>query len=267
MRLLVTRPEPQASQWATALRDAGLDAQALPLIAISAPTDAAAVTALWHSLPTRRALMFVSPAAVDWFFRLRPPGATWPAQTLAAAPGPGTARALRAQGAGHGLHPELLVSPADDLGQFDSEALWPLLAGLDWSGQQVVIVSGGDNDGAKGRTWLTQQWRQQGAQVEVVQTYRRGPGHWQAPEAALARQALAEPASHLWLFSSSQAIDFLIAHHLPSLDAQAGDAARTLRALCTHPRIAERAQAAGMRDVHLCAPTLDAVVQARRSVA
>ncbi|RZL00618.1 MAG: uroporphyrinogen-III synthase, partial [Rubrivivax sp.] len=34
MRLLVTRPEPQASAWVDQLRALGIDAHALPLIAI-----------------------------------------------------------------------------------------------------------------------------------------------------------------------------------------------------------------------------------------
>ena len=70
MLALVTRPEPQASTWAQALRDAGLQAQALPLIGITPPADTAAVESIWMHLHQFRALMFVSPAAADWFFRL-----------------------------------------------------------------------------------------------------------------------------------------------------------------------------------------------------
>ena len=89
MRLLVTRPQAQADTWAAALRDQGLDAEALPLIEISAPASPQAVQAVWQDMASRRLIMFVSPAAVEWFFRLRPDGALWRPHTLAATPGPG----------------------------------------------------------------------------------------------------------------------------------------------------------------------------------
>lgn len=265
-RLLVTRPEPQASAWAQALAHAGVTAQALPLIAITPASHPDAVTRLWQALDHTRALMFVSPAAVDGFFQLRPPGATWPSTTLATAPGPGTANALRQVGAAAGLRPEQVVSPQADAPQFDSEALWPLLASMNWSGQAVTIVSGGDASGAQGRTWLTERWREAGAAVNTVQTYQRGPGDWTPAQQALATEALAQGDSQ-WLLSSSQALDFLLDHHLPGLGPARWHPARTaeLRVLCTHPRIAQHAEHRGIVHIQRCAPTLDAVVQARRS--
>ncbi len=273
MLTLVTRPEPQASGWAEALAAQGVAAQPLPLIAIEGPPQVEAVARLWHTLAQQRLLMFVSPAAAEWFFRLRPqplpdgsPAPTWPAQTLAAAPGPGTAQAVLALGADAGLTPHSMVSPPEHSVQFDSEALWPLLAPLDWAGQRVTVVSGGDTTGARGRTWLTEQWQQAGAHVEAVQAYQRGPGAWAPEQHNLARQALATPEAHVWLFSSSQAIDHLVAHHLPALAPAAPPPDwRSMRALCTHPRIAEHAAAHGFGEVRQCAPTVAAVVQARRS--
>jgi len=273
MLTLVTRPEPQATGWAEALTAQGVPAQPLPLIAIGAPHDADAVARLWHTLPQQRLVMFVSPAAAEWFFRLRPSSSpdsgmppTWPAQTLAAAPGPGTAQAVLELGVGAGVMAQHLVSPPEHSEQFDSEALWPLLAPMAWQGQRVCVVSGGDATGARGRTWLAEQWRQAGAHVDAVQAYQRGPGAWTAPQQALARQALSAPQTHVWLLSSSQAIDHLVAHHLPALGhgAPPPDWPR-MRALCTHPRIAEHAVAHGFGEVRQCAPTLAAVVQARRS--
>lgn len=265
MALLVTRPEPQASAWAEALRQAGVPAQALPLIAIAAPPRPDEVARLWRGLADHRALMFVSPAAVDGFFRLRPPGCAWPHDTLAATPGPGTAQALLRAGAVAGLRPEQVVSPTIDAEQFDSEALWPLLAPLPWHGRHVTIVSGGDASGARGRAWLTEHWCEAGAEVETVQAYQRGPGTWTPEQAALAREALARPDT-TWLLSSSQALDFLLDHHLPRLGPAAWQPARAadLRLLCTHPRIAEHATRRGIAHIQRCAPTLASVVQARR---
>lgn len=284
MALLVTRPEPQASAWAEALRQAGVPAQALPLIAITQPPRPEAVTRLWHELanhtdsttsaaaprppasPSHRALMFVSPAAVEGFFRLRPEGCAWPQGALATAPGPGTAQVLLQVGAAAGLGAQHIVSPAADAEQFDSETLWPLLAPMHWQGTRVAIVSGGDASGAQGRTWLTDRWRDAGAEVDTVQAYQRGPGNWTTEQAALARDALSHPDT-TWLLSSSQALDFLLDHHLPQLGPAHWQAARTadLRLLCTHPRIAEHAAQRGIRHTQRCAPTLASVVQARRS--
>lgn len=265
MVLLVTRPEPQASTWAEQLRQAGVPAQPLPLIAITEPPRPDLVRQLWRDLGAHRALMFVSPAAVDGFFRLRPEGARWPAGVLATAPGPGTAQALLQAGQALGLQAAQVISPSVDAEQFDSEALWPLLAKLPWQAQNVVIVSGGDASGAQGRTWLTERWHEAGATVQTVQAYQRGPGTWTPEQAAAAATALSQP-DPTWLLSSSQALDFLLDHHLPSLGPSRWQPARVadLRLLCTHPRIAEHALERGIRHVQRCAPTLASVVQARR---
>jgi len=268
-RVLVTRPEPQAGQWANDLQRVGFAALPLPLIEIAGPADPAPVQALWEDMAAQRALMFVSPAAVEWFFRLRPQGAHWAPDTLAAAPGPGTARALQTAGAAHGLRPEQLVCPGPDAAQFDSEALWPLLAPLDWQGQRIGIVSGGDDKETKGRTWLAEQWRAKGASVTPVLTYQRRPGAWALAQQTLATQALTLPEAHIWLLSSSQAIDFLAGHHAPALPisgAPSPDWSR-LRALVTHPKIADRARALGVRRITQARPTLDAVAQALRTAA
>lgn len=282
--VLVTRPEPQASLWAAQLRNAGLSAQALPLMATQAAADPGAVRDLWHQLraqapgrtPSWRALMFVSPAAVHWFFRQRPadaPQAPWPVATWLACPGLGTAQALR--DALREAWPEALgdaaptvLHPPADAPQFDSEHLWPVLQPLDWSRQRVAIVSGGDADQAQGRRWLTERWQAAGAEVHTVLTYQRGPSVWSPAQSALAEQAWAQPQDHLWLVSSSDALQLLHTHHLPALlAAPAPEPATPLhRILTTHPRIAERAASWGWREVLCCAPTQDAIVTMVRSV-
>jgi uroporphyrinogen-III synthase len=267
MRLLVTRPQPQAEEWAQALRARGLDAQALPLIAIEGPADPQPVQALWQHLGRTRLLMFVSPAAVDWFFRLRPLGATWPDTCLAAAPGPGTARALLAAGQACGLQAAQVLSPPSEAEQFDSESLWPVLSPLAWQDQHVAIVSGGDQQAAQGRAWLAAQLRAQGAQVEAVLSYQRAPGQWTPAEQALAREALQHPEQHMWLISSSQALSNLVAHHLPHCPGMPTPRWDEVHALVTHPRIAEAARELGIAHVHPTRPTLEAVVQARRPLA
>lgn len=263
MQVLVTRPEPQASIWAADLQSNGLDAHALPLIAIDGPADPAPVLQTWRQLASHRLLMFVSPAAVDWFFRLRPLDATWPEGTLAATPGPGTARSLIEAGLDCGLRPEQILSPDAQSEQFDSEALWPVLAPLAWQGQQVAIISGGDQQEARGRNWLAEQWRAKGATVSSILTYQRGPGEWHPAQQALAKAAFTQPDRHVWLLSSSQAIDHLVAHHLPACGLPSPDWS-TVRAVVTHPKIAERCRQLGMERLTATRPTLAAVVEALR---
>jgi len=265
MHVLITRPQPQASAWATDLRQAGWAAHALPLISIDGPSDPAPVQSLWQNMASQALLMFVSPAAVNWFFKLRPTDSRWPANALAAAPGPGTTRQLLAAGSAAGLRPDQVLSPDDQAEQFDSETLWPLLAPLDWQGKQVCIISGGDQTEAKGRTWLTAQWQSRGAQVTSLLTYQRGPSAWTPDQQDLARQALISPDTYIWQFSSSQAIDFLVDHHMPRLAmATQPDWAR-VRAVVTHPKIAERARHLGLIRIMQTRPMLQAVVEALRS--
>jgi len=245
LRLLVTRPQPQADEWAAALRERGVPGHALPLIAI-APVADAAVKAAWDTLAAHRMLVFVSPNCVQSFFALRPSGMPWPDATWAGATGPGTAQALREDGA----PPAAIVEPAHDAPQFDSEALWQRLQDQPWQGRRVLIVRG---DG--GRDWLAERLSERGAQVAFVQAYRRVLPVLSAPQRALLADAQATPGSHWWLFSSSQSVD-----HLLQLSAQSDWSSGC--ALATHERIAQTLRERRFGSVLSVRPTLDAVVDA-----
>jgi len=251
MLVLVTRPQAQAAAWVAQLASCGIDARALPLIDITAPVDASAVEAAWRALPACRLVVFVSPNAADRFFAARPEGDGWPPGVRAAAVGPGTAQWLR----DHGVPAGAVLEPGADAAQFDSEALWQQLKDEDWAGATVLIVRG---DG--GRPWLADTLRARGAQVQFVSAYRRAAPHFDAAQRRLLGEAVAQPARHLWFFSSGEAIDHLVAA-CPA--AQWRDA----QALTTHPRIAERARERGFGRVHACRPTLDAVVACIQSIA
>ena len=250
--LLVTRPQPQADAWVARLQALGLSASAFPLLGIDGPADPAPVQAAWATIARgcddqQRPLamvMFVSPSAVQRFFDQRPTGQVWPVSVLAAAPGLGTRQALQQAG----VSAEALCSPADDGGQFDSEALWSVLQPrCAWPGASALVVRG-----ESGRNWLAEVLRQQGAQVHFVEAYRRTvPVPGAAARHALTR-ALAQPGAHCWLFSSSEAVG-----HLPLL-APAADWSQAC-ALATHPRIADAARALGMVQVEIVAPTPEAV--------
>jgi uroporphyrinogen-III synthase len=250
MRVIVTRPAAQAAQWVGWLRGAGIDAVALPLIELAGPPDPMAVQQAWRDLPHQRLVVFVSPNAVEQFFAHAPPGAHWPDVVEAASTGPGTTQALLRLG----VPAASIVEPAADAAQFDSEALWRRLAARDWLGAPVLVVRG---DG--GRDWLAQTLRERGAQVAFVAAYHRAAPRFDAAQRQLLDVALAEPASHLWLFSSSEAIVHLAAARPDAAWAGA-------HALVTHPRIAQQARDCGFGVVHEARPTLEAVVACIQSI-
>ncbi len=267
MRVLVTRVQPQAQQWCEQLRAAGLDAVALPLIDIAPPHDVDAVRTAWRHLSDCAWLIFVSPSAIQGFFAARPPDGppsqAWPAHTRVAVPGPGSEAALRRALDEAALAGAAITRPADDAAQLDSEHLWRALQegvqGAAWSGQRVCIVGGADGDDRfQGRAWLADRLLGAGAEVSHLVAYRRGLPALDAAGLQCIQDALRRPPAHLWLFSSSLAID-----HLQQLVAEQGWPALggDSLALATHPRIAQRARAAGFGRVAQCQPTLRAVTE------
>jgi len=250
IKVLVTRPEAQAAGWVQRLRERGFDAASLPLIGIAPPADPAPVVAAWGRLADYSLAVFVSPNAAEQFFALRPRGMVWPDSTLAGSTGPGTSQALR----GFGVPLASLVAPAADAPQFDSEALWALLAPLPWRDRGVLIVRG---DG--GRDWLADTLRAHGAQVMPLCAYRRIAPSFTPAQCSQLDAALAQPAAHVWLFSSSEAIAALAA-------AAPGATWAAVRAIATHPRIAETARDAGFGDVILARPELEAVAACLQSL-
>lgn len=242
----MTRPRAQAAAWVHELRALGQDAQALPLIEIVPAADGQPVRAAWAELDRFGLVFFVSANAVAQFFALAPAGAAWPAPLLAGSTGPGTSAALRAAGVAQ----QGIVEPAADAPSFDSEALWAQLAARPWTGQRVLVVRGED-----GRDWLADKLRGQGAGVEFVAAYGRRAPRLQPGDQALLAAALAEPASHLWLFSSSQAVG-----HLRTL-APAADWSQS-QAVASHQRIAQAAREAGFGRVATLPPSPGAVAQA-----
>lgn len=263
-RLIVTRPAEEATLWTRHLGDAGWPAVALPLIDVGSPREAAALRGLAHWRANWRemqALMFVSGAAVKHFWAdaeapVRPDG------TRIWAPGPGTARALLAQG----VPADHLDTPAADAPQFDSEALWDVVASQVRTGHRLLIVRGASADGdiptkpgqqpGQGRDWLIRQCEAQGAHVQACVAYERHVPVWGVVELALARSAAVDGS--VWLLSSSQALANL-QMLLPDIRWQRAVA------LVTHPRIAQTARAAGFGRVLEARPAFADVLRALES--
>lgn len=271
-RLIVTRPAREALRWVETLRQAGIPAEALPLIDI-APLQPGQAAAAWQKMDSYAALMFVSANAVEHFFAAdQAAGQSGRAQaainTIAGrmsgnsgvrfmAPGPGTVAALLQAG----VAAAQIDAPDGDADQFDSEALWRVVGGRNWQGKTVLIVRGdsaqaGEAPPTPGRDWLARQWHDAGATVDFVAVYQR-----QAPQFDAAQQALAQLASSdgsVWLFSSSEAVSHLVS----AVDADWAAA----RAIATHPRIAQTLRAAGWGVVAASRPDLHDIKAAFASI-
>ena len=149
--------------------------------------------------------------------------------------------------------------PPPAAAQFDSEALWPVVAHQVQPGCRVMVVRGADGaanrEAGSGREWLLDRIRQQGGQVWPVVAYERVCPAWTDAERARARQRAEDGA--VWLFTSSDG-----ARTLPTLlPRQRWDRAV---AWATHPRVGDAARALGMRQVAVCRPALADVLVALR---
>nr|WP_157214734.1 uroporphyrinogen-III synthase [Polaromonas sp. CF318] len=247
--VIVTRPAADAQHWVRELRQAGLAAEALPLIDIAAALDTGALARAWQTLDRYAACMFVSGNAVAYFFK-SPLASGLPPTLRLMAPGPGTVAALLAAG----VSAAQVDAPAADAGQFDSEALWAVVGQRDWQGKRVLVLRGESPDAAggaasSGRDWIARKWKSAGAQVDFVGVYqRRAP---QLSEQQLQRARAASVDRSVWLFSSSEALANLLGQ--PAL---AGVDWRGARAVATHPRIVDAVRAAGWGVVVASRPAL-----------
>jgi uroporphyrinogen-III synthase len=264
MRVIVTRPGPQAGKWVNALRLAGLDALALPLIEIAGPPDPQQVRGAWQLIGGFDALMFVSANAVEQFFALQPANTeTGDLQPLFLVTGPGSLAALLKAGVARNR----ITAPDEAAAQFDSEALWAVIRTQVQSGWRVLIVRGNtDSDtheGAEpaqgvGRDWFAARLKEQGAAVEFLVAYERRAPVLSANMLALVQVAASDGS--VWLFSSSEAVTNLCT-------MAAGQTWQKARAVATHPRIAEAARAAGFAQVCVSRPAMSDLVASIESLA
>lgn len=250
MAVIVTRPAREAARWTARLREQGIAAVALPLLAIGMPPDDQPLRRAAAAADRYGALMFVSANAVHGFFACSPAFAC----ARAWAPGPATREALLAAGVPAGR----IDAPAEDAGQFDSESLWQQVGDQLHAGDSLLLVRGGDGEGrSQGREWLAQQLAARGVRVDAVVAYTRELPRWTAEERQTARAAAGDGSP--WLFSSSEAAGNL-QQLLPGQDWSRA------RALATHPRIAAAVRALGFGTVRECRPAFEDVVASIESM-
>ena len=253
-RVWVTRASQDAAPWVRGLNELGLDAQSLPLMAIGPVVDGYPVHMAWQQLARYHAVMFVSANAVRYFFQARPqPETSWRA-VRAWVTGAGSQAALRAAGV-----PDAGIdAPPAHAPQWDSEALWAVIAPQVQSGQSVLIVRGADAQGqVAGRDWLSSQLQTAGLQVTPVAAYQRQTPIFSQVQLQSAAQAASDGS--VWLFSNSEAIG----HLSDALPAQ--DWSQAL-AVATHPRIAQHARQAGWVRVAIAQPSLGGVASSIKSL-
>ncbi len=157
-RVLVGRPPELAAPWLEVLRDAGVAAEALPLVAIE-PLEPTPKAAAALARPGDFAwILFPSRNAVELFFaRLGPSG--WPAGTRAGVVGPGTGQALAERGV-----ETALVAP-EGTGRSLAEAF--LALGQPPAATPVLLAAA-----RGGRTEIQDALRAAGHPVTVVELYR-----------------------------------------------------------------------------------------------
>ncbi|WP_295955425.1 uroporphyrinogen-III synthase [Rhodoferax sp.] len=259
-QVIVTRPAQDAQRWVRELSAQGLHAIALPLIAIAPAANALPVQQAWQALADYQAVMFVSGNAVQHFYASNRPLAhniyTQVAiKTRAWATGPGTVAALHQAG----VATTQIDAPDAAAGQFDSEALWNIVAPQVQPGSRILVVRGSDHTGeAAGRSWLAEQLTAAGAQLDTVVAYERCLPVFSPEQLQQAKQACSNGS--VWLFSSSEAIT-----HLQSL--LPGQDFRAARAVATHGRIAQAARSAGFGVVCESRPLLADIVASIESLA
>jgi len=169
-RILVTRPRELAQGLAALIAQAGGEPVLYPGIEIRDPEDADAARAALARLQEFDLAVFISPSAVRKAFELL--GAPWPARVRAAALGAGTRRELEARGV------RGVIAPQDGA---DSEALLELAQLRRLEGSRVLILRG-----AGGRELIGETLAARGAQVSLLECYRRArPAPGAAPAGAL----------------------------------------------------------------------------------
>lgn len=257
--IVVTRPLAQAECLAAELHVKGLATQCFPLLEITPVSDAGPLQAALAKLESFALVVFVSPNAIEHALaHLQRP---WPAAVPIAVVGPGSVRALAKRGI---VAPAVRIyfpsASAAGVVRYDSEALLATLVeqGMDASrlqGKPVLLIRGNG-----GRELLSAQLRRLGAELTVVEAYRRMPPQpdaeaWQAIRALLARP-------HAWLLTSSEAVRNLMILAEDALPAEELAKLRQSKAFAPHARIVESAREMGFENVCLTGAGDDQLLEA-----
>ena len=224
-----------------ALREAGAVPLFFPVIDIVPLADTSDLRALAGRLGTYDIAFFVSANAVEQTLAVIP-RAAWPASVRIATVGPGSARALQAQGFDEVMLP---ASRFDSEGVLDLPAMQAAAIGGKPGGKRVLILRGNG-----GRELLAQVLAERGAQVDVVSTYQRRRA---VTDPAELKARFAEDGLAAISFTSSEGVH----NFADSLRGDDGGSAMvselfaSLPCFVPHPRIAEVLRAEGAQHIVL----------------
>lgn len=163
--VLVTRPSGQAGPLCALIAAQGGRAIRLPTIAIAPVDDPVGAGRHLQRVADFNLVIFVSPNAVRYGLELMAETG-FSTETLVAAVGAGTARALAERAVRVDILPEE---------RFDSEALLALPELTEVAGKRILIVRG-----KGGRPLLADTLRARGAEVEYAEVYSRNPANTDA---------------------------------------------------------------------------------------
>ena len=224
--VLVTRPVRQAAELVHKVEAAGGEAYTFPALEIEAVELNQLDVPLAH-LAEADIAIFISPNAAQFGMAAIRAGGRLSAATMVFAVGPGTARALQAQGLG-----QVIIPPGQD-----SEALLALPQLQNVTGKRVMIVRG-----VGGRALLADTLRARGAEVRLMECYRRT-----RPQADVA------PLLARWRTGGIDAVTVTSAETLHNLAVLLGKAGAPLLAatplFAPHEKIAEAARNFGIAHV------------------
>lgn len=189
--VVVTRPAGQAQRLVDAIRAAGGTPVALPLLDIAEAADVPSFRAALARLAEFDFAVLVSPSAIEKVLPRVIEAGGWPENVTPIVVGEGSANALAAYAT---------PAPLKPAERFDSEGVLALGPLQQLDGKRIMIFRG---DG--GRELMADTFRARGAEVEVVEAYRRlKPDHDLAPLLA------AEPLP-VFTITSSDALRHLVA--------------------------------------------------------
>ena len=228
--VVVTRPEAQADSLCAAITAQGGMPVRFPVLAIGPAADRSELERCIGGLDAYDLAFFVSPNAVRYALDAVLARRGWPPRLKVATVGRGSERALNAFGFCE------VIAPQDG---FDSEAVLalPSFRAEAVAGRRVLIFRG---DG--GRDLLGETLRERGAAVDYVTCYRRyRPDLNPSPLLELARDGRLDAIT----LTSSEGVDNLVA----MLGTEGMTRLGAIPLFASHPRIAERARAAGFTRV------------------
>jgi uroporphyrinogen-III synthase len=204
---ILTRPAGQSTQLACALRMRGWKVYDWPALLLTGLPAVKVPDPAQFDL-----VMFVSSNAARFYFQqlacasgLASP-VVWPASVPAATVGLGSAQAVR-ECAGDVVS---VIHPPPDAASFDSEALWAELQRRGARPRRILIVRGGRGEEGHGRSWLTERFQADGAEVTLYAAYRRDPMVWPPQRRRQLRAWRAGKLRPVWFLSSREAVEALV---------------------------------------------------------